>query len=165
MADNIPCIGLFGTCGGSRWRDPFVAAYRERGIRWFNPQVDNWTPECADIEAQHLARDEIILFPVTGETYGTGSLAETGFSLLQAVRTSATRYVVFMIEQALAPELMGNEAAAKESLRARKLVAAHLNENRSPNAFKVDSLEAMLELSVDLWGVADRVGELHRRYG
>ena len=64
------CIGLFGTCGGSKWRDEFMAAYEERGINFFNPQVADWTPECAEIEADHLVNDDVILFPVTNETFG-----------------------------------------------------------------------------------------------
>ena len=165
MLANPPCIGLFGTCGGSRWRTPFMDEYKQRGIRWFNPQVENWTPECADIEARHLVHDEIVLFPVTGETYGTGSLSEVGFSLLQSVRMNATRYVIFMIEQTLSPEAMVNEVAAKESIRARKLIAAHLKQNRHPNAFQVDNLNDMLSLSVELWSVVTKISDLQQRYG
>lgn len=62
-----PIIGLFGTCGKSKWRDSFVASYTELGINFYNPLVANWTPACAVEEAEHLASDEIILFPVTAE--------------------------------------------------------------------------------------------------
>ena len=54
------CIGLFGTCGGSKWRDKFIAKYNERGIEFFNPQKDDWKPEDAEIEADHLANDGVI---------------------------------------------------------------------------------------------------------
>ena len=81
------CIGLFGTCGNSRWRDAFIEKYKELGIAFFNPQVEDWTPDCAVEEARHLAEDRIILFPVTSETYGIGSIAETGFCVLQAIRS------------------------------------------------------------------------------
>ena len=69
-------IGLFGTCGNSLWRDQFISVYKEKGIEYFNPQKEDWCPEDADIEAQHLVQDEIVLFPVTDESYGCGSLAE-----------------------------------------------------------------------------------------
>lgn len=154
---NLPCIGLFGTCGASRWRDPFIAAYRERGIRYFNPQVDNWTPELADIEAQHLKRDEIVLFPITGETYGTGSLAETGFSLLQAVSSNSTRFVVYFIEAVLDEALAADPVAHQESLRARRLVTAHLRENVHPNAFVAASLDDMLDTSLRLHAVVNEL--------
>jgi hypothetical protein len=147
---NLPCIGLFGTCGSSRWREPFVARYNELGIRYFNPQVPDWKPEFAEIEIQHFKRDEIILCPITGETYGTGSLSETGFSLLQAVTMNATRFVVFMIEMEVADHLKENETAYQESLRGRRLVAAHLRENTHPNVFMAASLDDMLAISLRL---------------
>ena len=79
------CIGLFGTCGTSTFRkDLFIPKYESIGLKdgvdFFNPQVKNWSPNCAVLEAQHLAEDSIILFPITHETYGLGSLSEIGFS-------------------------------------------------------------------------------------
>lgn len=59
------CVGLFGTCGGSKWRNNFMLKYNEMGINYFNPQVDDWKPELAEIEAEHLVNDDIVLFPVT----------------------------------------------------------------------------------------------------
>ena len=111
-----PCVGLFGTCGGSRWRDPFMKRYGELGIQFFNPQVEDWKPEDAEAEADHLAEDAIILFPITGETYGTGSLAETGFSALQAIKLNRHRDFVVMIERELDPPL-NDQVARKESIR------------------------------------------------
>lgn len=157
---TLPCIGLFGTCGASRWREPFIRAYRQKGIRYFNPQVENWTPECADIEAAHLRRDEIILFPVTDETYGTGSLAETGFSILQAIAANASRWVVVMISPEPCAELMDNETAWKESVRARRLVIAHLAANPLPNVIVAPDLPAMLAASLSLYGVASTLQEV-----
>ena len=80
------CIGLFGTCGNSIWRNDFIAKYNALNINFFNPQKEGWTPEDAQIEAEHLAEDSLILFPVLSETYGLGSLVETGFSVAQAMR-------------------------------------------------------------------------------
>ena len=71
--------GLFGTCGTTTWRQEFIDAYKDFAIDYFNPQVADWNPELAVLEAQHLVHDDIIVFPVTAQTYGTGSLAETGF--------------------------------------------------------------------------------------
>jgi hypothetical protein len=161
---NIPCIGLFGTCGGSKWRDDFIQVYDAAKIRYFNPQVSDWKPEYADIEADHLRRDEVILFPVTSETYGTGSLAETGFSILQAINSNANRYIVVMIAPDLDEHLKADEAAYKESLRARRLVAAHLKANPHPNVFIVDDLEAMLELSLELHNISFLLGRLAEKY-
>jgi hypothetical protein len=58
-------IGLFGTCDKNRWRDPFMSKYDSIGIQYFNPMVDNWHPGMVPLEAQHLAEDEIICFPIS----------------------------------------------------------------------------------------------------
>jgi len=148
--ENKPTIGLFGTCGGSKWRDQFMAAYDARGISYFNPQVDNWTPEMADIEARHLVEDDIILFPVTGETAGTGSLAEIGFSLFQAAKAGTNRYFVFMVDAECDPTKVTDPMLAKESRRARTLVRAHLRKNTHPSVFVCDTFEEMLDISLFL---------------
>jgi hypothetical protein len=147
------CIGLFGTCGNSKWRDKFISEFNISHITYFNPQIDNWTPECAEVEAEHLANDDIILFPITNETYATGSLAEVGFSILNAIRLDDRRDFVVMIDKNLVEEL-NDPIARKESLRARALVKQHLKKLRLPNLYLVDSLDDMLYVASQLWTVA-----------
>jgi hypothetical protein len=154
-------IGLFGTCGNSTWRVPFVSRFRELGIEFFNPQVENWRPECADNEALHLKNDEIILFPITGETYGTGSLAETGFSIVQAI--SKNHYVIVMIEE-LNDVLMSDAVAYKESARARVLVKAHLAGIDNPNVFVVQNFSEMLYLALELHKIYEKLSALKSVY-
>ncbi len=145
------CIGLFGTCGGSSWRDSFIKQYKELDIEFYNPQVDDWKSELAEIEAEHLVNDDIILFPVTNETYGTGSLAETGFSIMQAINSNSNRSVVLMVDKDVKEELtIANPALAKESIRARALVRAHINKMSKSNVYIVNSLEEMLTVSIKL---------------
>jgi len=92
--------------------------------------------------------DDIILFPVTGETAGLGSLAETGFSMFQAMKTNMNRYFVFMVDAECDPEKVTDPVLAKESRRARALVRAHLRKNPHPNVFVCDTLDQMLAISV-----------------
>lgn len=149
---NKNCIGLFGTCGKSSWRDRFIEIYEIEHIEYFNPQVPDWKPEFAEVEAEHLASDQIVLFPVTKETYGMGSLAETGFSILNAIKLDDRRDFVILVEQELEEELLTeNPALAKESLRARALVKQHLKKLGFSNLFVVDSLDEMLAVSLALW--------------
>jgi hypothetical protein len=152
-----PCIGLFGTCGNSTWRTRFINIYDGAGIEYFNPQVDDWKPELADIEAQHLLNDDIILFPVTGETYGFGSLAETGFSIIQAIKANASRFVIVAIFDV--DPTLEDAFAMKESARARALVKAHLKTNPQPNVFVVNDLETMLKLSMELYRVCETLND------
>jgi hypothetical protein len=154
-------IGLFGTCGGSKWRAAFMEKYEELGISFFNPQVENWKEEDAEIEAQHLADDKVILFPVTNETYGTGSLSEVGFSILNAIKLDDRRSFVVMIQKDLAPEL-DDPIARKESLRARSLVFQHLRKLRLSNLYVVEKLDEMLDISIQLYRAAEIVFPLEK---
>jgi hypothetical protein len=156
-----PCIGLFGTCGSSKWREMFVNRYKTKSINFFNPQKDDWKPEDATNEAEHLVNDDVILFPVTNETFGTGSLAETGYSIISAIRSNDQRFVVIFIDHHLNPMLLQeNPTAAKESTRARAIVLAHLKKLNHPNVFIVDSLGQMLDISLKLYKVAETMKEI-----
>lgn len=155
-------IGLFGTCGQSKWREPFMKEYDKLKLAYFNPQKTDWRPEDAQIEADHLANDEILLFPVTNETFAFGSLAETGFSILQALKMDQTRDIIVMIEPDVVlndKDLLSNceeftfEKQRKESCRARALVMAHLKKINYPNVWIVKDLNDMLKLSLELHAI------------
>lgn len=149
-----PTIGLFGTCGNSTWRKPFIEEYEKLGYEYFNPQIEDWKPEDAAIEAHHLADDEIILFPVTSETYAAGSLAEVGFSILQAIKLDDRREFVVLIDNFLNDNLKENAAASKDSLRARALVKEHLKKLRLSNLYLVDTMDELLKVSLELYPAA-----------
>lgn len=159
-----PVVGLFGTCGDSTFRQElFIPRYEELGIDYFNPQVDDWKPEFAEVEADHLAYDTVQCWPVLGSTYGSGSLAEQGYAIASSLRAASPlpKFVIPMIEMELSDELT-DDVARKESLRARKLAATHMANNASPNIFMAESLEDMLEISTVLHGVAKNLVELTR---
>jgi hypothetical protein len=118
------------------------------GEGFFNPQVDDWKPELAVVEAGHLAEDCVVCVPITKETYSLGSLAETGFSLMQAMKLDDRRDFVVLIEQELDEELMVDAALSKESLRSRALVLQHLKKLRLANVYVVDTLEEMLDVAL-----------------
>jgi len=142
-------IGLFGTCGSSKWREPFINEYEKNGIDFFNPQVaeGTWSPGMVADENKHLIEDDIILFPVTSETTGQGSLAEIGFSIASALRANKHRYFIFMIDD-LCNDPSASVAQIVESNRSRKLVKSKLQEiANNNNIFLVDDLENMLEIS------------------
>jgi hypothetical protein len=149
---------MFGTCGSSKWREMFINRYKMNSINFFNPQKNDWAPEDAVNEAEHLVNDDVILFPVTNETFGTGSLAETGYSILSAIRSNDQRFVIIFIDPYLNPLL--SHTAAKESSRARAIVLAHLKKLNHPNVFIVDSLGAMLDLSVKLYRVVETMKDI-----
>lgn len=145
------CVGLFGTSGKSTWRKAFIEKYAGEGIDYFNPQVAEWTPACAEAEARHLAHDDILLYPILGETFGVGSLAESGFAVAQVLKPGPARHVLLFIEPKVDAALREKSPAqAEESDRARKLVRAHLDELRLPNVRHCSSLAEMLALSLEI---------------
>lgn len=147
----MTCIGLFGTCGNSKWRDDFMKRYDDLGLEYFNPQVDDWHPGLVEDENRHLAEDEIILFPVTDETTAQGSLAEIGFSIRQALRMNRNRYFIFMIHDEC-KDPSATEGQVDDSNRSRKLVKSKLMDEAEVchNVLMVETLEEMLELSIKL---------------
>lgn len=157
-------IGLFGTCGNSKWRESFKIQYKQHGgIKWYDPNVLDWKPENAIEEAEHLKNDDIILFPVTNETYGLGSLGETGFSILSAISSIQTnRYVVIMIDDNLLDPLKENTALYKESIKMRALIKAHLKKVENNNIFIVQNLDEMYYVSVVLVGIINQMTVLDR---
>ena len=160
---STPTIGLFGTCGNSRWREPFVAAYRAEGIPFFDPQLPpgTWTPGCVAEENRHLAEDDLVLFPVTHESPGLGSLGEVGFCALQAIRANRFRQMVFLIDpECLDPE--ATEAIRVESNRARRLVRSKIEAEARHwhNIHLVETLDTMLSLSLRLWRIAVEMGAI-----
>ena len=150
-SDVVVTVGLFGTCGTSTWREAFIAKYEQLGIDYFNPMVDNWTIDCAVTEAHHLATDDIIVFPVTGETSGFGSLAEIGFAVGQALSGNSYRSVVLYIAPTVdATFAESYPSEAKDSNRARALSIAHLSKVSNGNVHIAYSMEELLEISVEL---------------
>ena len=145
------CVGLFGTCGNSKWRDSFINKYKEKEYDFFNPNKEDWKPEDAEIEAEHLVNDEIILFPITGETYATGSLAEVGFSILNAIKLNERRDFIIMIDNNLDEGLKNDSLIYKESIRARAIVKQHLKKMQLANLYIVENLDQMLEVSLCLY--------------
>lgn len=153
---NPRTVGLFGTCGGSAWRDPFMQLLDLHGIPYFNPQVENWTPELADVEAWHLSNDRLILFPVTSETFGFGSLAETGFSVQSALALNTNRFVLLFIAPDVSDALKAADPAqADASRRARKLALAHLAKVTNPNVFVAESLQDMMGKMLKLYAALE----------
>ena len=150
------CVGLFGTCEKSTWRADFIAAFTKAvpPIKFFNPQVpaDKWNDLCIPVESHHLANDAVIVFPVLSESYAIGSLAEIGFSIIQASRFDQRRDVVVMIapdvDQALKDS---NPELAKASQRARRLVRGHLEKLQLQNVYIVDNMDDLLGLSITLY--------------
>ena len=130
--------------------------YDALGIKYFNPQVKDWDPSMAVKEADHMANDCIVVWPITSETPGLGSIAETGFSLLQAIRLESRRDFVILVDQFIDESVKESFSpdVIKESLRGRALISQHLLKLKLDNVYVVQALPQMLDVSKGLWTIS-----------
>jgi len=66
-------VALFGTCNGSQWRNDLIPLLN---VEYFNPVVEDWTPECQAREIEERANADYILYGLTPPMVGVFSIAE-----------------------------------------------------------------------------------------
>lgn len=80
LTEELPCpsrIFLGGTCAETTWRETLMPELDKLGISYFNPVVENWTPECVDIENQEKeTKCDCELYILTPQMKGVYSVAE-----------------------------------------------------------------------------------------
>lgn len=70
-------VFLGGTCNGSTWRDDVIRVLDDAGIDYFNPVVEDWTPECQDEEYRQKEQEcDVHIYVITKEMTGVFSVAE-----------------------------------------------------------------------------------------
>lgn len=70
-------VFLGGACGPTTWRkDIAIPALVEAGIPFFNPQVEEWSAELVDVEAQKKAEAGTLLFVISDRTRSIASMVE-----------------------------------------------------------------------------------------
>jgi hypothetical protein len=66
-------VFLGGTCNDSDWRDRLIPMLE---IEYFNPVVEDWTPECQDEEIRQRKECDYCLYVITPRMIGVYSIAE-----------------------------------------------------------------------------------------
>lgn len=66
-------VFLGGTCNESTWREDLIKMLT---IDWFNPVVEDWTPECMIEERTQRELCSYCLYVITPEMTGVYSIAE-----------------------------------------------------------------------------------------
>ena len=92
---------LGGTCAGTQWRNNLIPYLKRNNIDFFNPVVEDWTPECQAIEEDEKNRKcNIHLYVITPEMKGTYSIAEIIHSahLANMYGTSVDRMIFAILE-------------------------------------------------------------------
>ena len=70
-------VFLGGTCADTTWRDELMPLLKEKNVDYFNPVVEDWTPECQQIEEDEKNKKcNVHLYVITKEMMGTYSIAE-----------------------------------------------------------------------------------------
>ena len=79
-------IGLFGTCGGSRWRERFIERYNKECISFFNPQVAEAasSPATGTITATVASNITITILGTCNNDNTCDSDATAGFGTITA---------------------------------------------------------------------------------
>jgi len=66
-------VFLGGTCNESKWRDKLIKKLK---IDFFNPVVEDWTPECMKEEIKQRKKCDFCLYVITPKMTGVYSIAE-----------------------------------------------------------------------------------------
>ena len=66
-------VFLGGTCNESTWRDELIPMLK---IGYFNPVVEDWTPECMAEEIKQREKCDYVLYVITPKMIGVYSIAE-----------------------------------------------------------------------------------------
>jgi hypothetical protein len=70
---NKTKVFLGGTCNNSTWRNDLIKMLK---INYFNPVVENWTPECQEEEIKQRQNCDFCLYTITPESDSVYSIAE-----------------------------------------------------------------------------------------
>jgi len=71
MSDKKVFLG--GTCNGSTWRESLIPML---SVQYFNPVLENWTPECQDEEIKQRQECDFCLYTITPKMTGVYAIAE-----------------------------------------------------------------------------------------
>ena len=66
-------VFLGGTCNESDWRDQLILKLE---VEYFNPVVEDWTPECMEEELNQRRDCDLCLYVITPKMTGVYSIAE-----------------------------------------------------------------------------------------
>ena len=81
---NIMKVFLGGTCAESKWREKLIPLLR---CDYFNPVVEDWTPECQENEEREKKICDYHLYVITTKMQGVYSIAEAVNDSKNVLRT------------------------------------------------------------------------------
>lgn len=109
-------VFLGGTCNKSTWRDDLIKLLK---VNYFNPVVDNWTPECQEEEIRQRQDCDAVLYVITPKMTRVYSIAEVVDDSNK--RPEKTHFLVL--------EYDGNSSFTSGQLKSLKSVANMVKSN------------------------------------
>ena len=88
---RIEKVFLGGTCNDSTWRNELIPLLK---IDYFNPVVDDWTPEFQEEEYRQKEICKYQLYVITPRMTGVFAIAE----IIESVHTPDVKTVVYVME-------------------------------------------------------------------
>eukprot|EP00043_Microstomoeca_roanoka_P019836 m.230520 g.230520 ORF g.230520 m.230520 type:complete len:403 (+) comp17060_c3_seq9:349-1557(+) len=74
-------VFLGGSCNPTTWRrDTAIPFLENAGITYYNPQVDEWSPDLIEIEAQAKENAAVLFFVLDNATRGLASMVEVAYN-------------------------------------------------------------------------------------
>lgn len=133
-------VFLGGTCNNSTWRNDLIQFLE---VDYFNPVVDDWTPECQSAELQERETCDFCLYCITPKMTGVYSIAEvvddsnkrpekTIFIILEKDDTSKKKFNAAQLRslEAVAELIESNGSVVFDNL---KDAANYINQNGEEN--------------------------------
>lgn len=118
-------VFLGGTCNGSDWRSKLIPLLK---CDYFNPVVDDWTPECQKKEIIERANSDIRLYTITDDMIGVYSIAEVvEDSMVSPSRTVFCNLKSHMDDQSI-PEVRSMVAVENMVLRHGAIVVRSIED-------------------------------------
>ena len=147
-------IGIFGSCDKDSLssRKTITDTLKNNNIEYFDCYTENWDPNInGKIEAEHLSKDDIILYPITKSSFAFIGLAEIGFVVTNIILRNAK--LILMIED-LDNLIDNNDIRKKLSIEVRTLVKKHLeklDDKTKESIFLVDDIDEMIYKTLELY--------------
>ena len=110
-------VFLGGTCNNSTWRDTLIPLIQ---IDKFNPVVEDWTPECQEIE--ETEKDficDVHLYVITSEMAGVYSIAE----VIDSVHNKTKKTILHVIPDGFSKDQLKSLEAVVNLVKKRGGIA------------------------------------------
>jgi len=121
-------VFLGGSCNPTTWREDIaIPAFTQAGVPFYNPQVDDWSPDLVEIEAQEKETAGCLLFVIDRETRAMASIVEA------AEYICLGRRVVLCIVDVEEESSIGGEAIGKPELKDLNRMRAYLRDVATRN--------------------------------